>query len=95
MPTYSVLADVNEQEIQNAQELVSIWGEVQQDIEEFGGTLLDSYALAGSYDFLLIFEVPDEDTVIQASIAIERYGLDTETMRAIPTDQFGELVQDI
>ncbi|MBX0294479.1 GYD domain-containing protein [Haloarcula nitratireducens] len=95
MPTYSVLADVNEQEIQNAQELVSIWGDVQQDIEDLGGELLDSYALAGSYDFLLTFEVPDEDTVLQASIAIERYGLDTETMRAVPTERFGELVMDI
>ena len=95
MATYTVLADVNEKEFQNPQELVTIWGDVREDIERLGGELLDSYALVGGYDFQLTFEVADEDAAIQIAMAIERHGLDTETMRALPIDRLGELVDDV
>jgi uncharacterized protein with GYD domain len=95
MGTYTVLADVNGQEFQNPQELVTIWGEVREDIERLGGELVDSYALVGGYDFQLTFEVPEEDAAIQIAMAIERHGLDTETMRALSIDRLGELVDDV
>ena len=95
MSTYTVLADVNEREFQNAQELVTIWGDIREDVERLGGELVDSYALVGGYDFLLTFEVDDEDAAMQIAIAIERHGLDTETMRAVPIERMGELVDDI
>lgn len=95
MGTFTILADVNEQEFQNPQELVTIWGSIREDIERLGGELVDSYALVGSYDFVLTFEVPEEDAALQIALAIERYGLDTRTMRAISIDRFGELVDDI
>lgn len=95
MSTYTVLADVNEGEFQNAQELVSIWGDIREDIERLGGDLLDSYALIGGYDFLLTFEVEEEDAAMQIAMAIERHGLDTQTMRAMSIDRMGELVDDI
>ena len=95
MPTYIVLADVNEQEFQNPQELVTVWGEIQADIERLGGELRESYALIGGYDFQLTFEVPEDDTAIQIAMAIERHGLDTKTMRALSIDRVGELIEDI
>lgn len=95
MVTYTILADVNEQEFQNPQELVTIWGEIREDIERLGGELIDSYALIGGYDYRLTFEVTDEDTAMQIALAIERHGLDTQTMRAISIDRLGELVDDI
>ncbi|QLG62901.1 GYD domain-containing protein [Halorarum salinum] len=95
MSTYIALADVNEQEFQNPQELVSIWGDIREDVEKLGGELLDSYALVGGYDFVVTFEVDEEDAAMQIAMAIERHGLDTQTMRAIPTDRLGELVDDI
>jgi uncharacterized protein with GYD domain len=94
MSTYTVLADVNEREFQNAQELVTIWGDIREDVERLGGELVDSYALVGGYDFLVTFEVDDEDAALQIAVAIERYGLDTETMRAVPIERMGELVED-
>lgn len=95
MGTFTILADVNEQEFQNPQELVTVWGDIRADIERLGGEVLDSYALVGSYDFQLTFEVDDDETAIQISMAVERHGLDTETMRALPIARLGELVEDV
>ncbi|WP_458204586.1 GYD domain-containing protein [Haladaptatus sp. NG-SE-30] len=94
MTTYTILADVNEQRFQNPQELGVIWGEITDDIESFGGELLDSYLLIGNYDFQITFEADDEDAVAQIAMAIQRHGLDTRTMRAIPVGRLGELVND-
>jgi uncharacterized protein with GYD domain len=93
--TYNILADVNEQEFQNPQELVTVWADIRADIERLGGEVRDSYALVGSYDFQVTFEVEDEDAAIQISMAVERHGLDTETMRAMPIDRLGELIDDV
>lgn len=93
--TYTVLANVNESEFQNPQELVSIWGNIRDDIEQLGGELVDSYALVGKYDFPLTLEIEDEDAALQVALAIERHGLDTETMRAIPVERMGELIDDL
>lgn len=97
MATYVALADVNAQEFQNAQELVTVWGEIRNDVEELGGELLDSYALLGGYDFMVMYEVPDdeEEVGMQVALALERHGLNTRTMRAHSTDRLGELVEDI
>lgn len=95
MGTYTVLADVNEQEFQNVQDLITVWADIREDIERLGGELIDSYALVGGFDFLLTFDVPDEDVALQIALAIERHGLDTRTMRAVSIDRFGELVDDI
>lgn len=95
MATYVVLATVDSTQFQNPQELVSIWGEIKNDVENLGGELLDSHALMGQYDFFLTYELPDDEAAIQVAIAIERYGLDTHSMRAISTDRLGELVDDV
>ena len=95
MSTYTILADVNEQAFQNPQELAAIWGDVRNDIERLGGKLLASYALVGGHDYQITFEVEEEDDAIRISMAVERHGLDTQTMRAIPVDRLGELIEDI
>jgi uncharacterized protein with GYD domain len=93
--TYVLLVSVNEPEVQNVQELVSVWGDVRRDIERLGGTLRTTYGLLGRYDYLVIFEAPDGGTALQISVAMERYGLDVETLEGIPLEQFGELVEEI
>lgn len=95
MPTYILQIDVNEDEYQNPQELVSVWGAIREDIERLGGEVGTTYAVLGDYDFHLIVDVPDGETAFQATQAIERYDLDTKTMRALPLERIGELIDDI
>lgn len=95
MPTYAVLADVDGGAIQNAQELATLWGEIEADIEDAGGTVSDSYVVAGGYDLLLIYDVEDTEMAIQVAIAIQRHGLDTRTLPILPIEGFGDLVDDV
>lgn len=94
MPTYLSQIDVNEDEYQNPQELVAVWGTIRQEVEDLGGEISTTYAVLGDYDFHIVFEVPDGETAFQVTQAIERHGLDTTTMRALALDQIGTLVDD-
>lgn len=95
MGTYMAMVDVSDENVQNIQELASMWGGLQADIEQFGGELKDAYAILGEHDFLVIFEADGRDGAFKTSISIERYGLDTQTMEIIPVDEMGKLVEDI
>lgn len=95
MPTYICQIDVNEGEFRNPQELVSVWGNVREDVERLDGEIGDTYAVLGDYDFHVIFRVPDDGTAFQVTQVIERHGLDTRTMQALSIDQIGELVDDV
>jgi uncharacterized protein with GYD domain len=94
MPTYITQVDVNEDQFQNAQELVSIWGAIRDDIEDLGGELDETYAILGDYDFHVMFTVDSNEAAFQVTQVIERHGLDTKTMEALPLDRIGEIVQD-
>lgn len=89
------LVDVNEPEIQNPQQLATIWGDIENDVANRGGELIDAYAILGERDFLVLFEAEGRNQAFQISIAIERYGLDTQTMELIPQEDLGQLVEDI
>jgi len=94
MPTYITQVDVNEDQFQNAQELVSIWGAIREDIQELGGEVHETYAVLGGYDFHITFSVDSNEAAFQVTQVIERHGLDTETMEALEIDRIGEIVQD-
>ena len=95
MSTYLVLADVDPDAFQNAQELASIWGEIEAEIEQQGGEPGVSYAVAGEYDFLLTYDAEDTETAMKIAVAIERHGLDTQTMPAVPVERLGDVVDDV
>lgn len=95
MPTFVVLADVRGEAVQNPQDLGSLWGELRTEIEEQGGTPGESYVVAGEYDLLLTYDAEDVETALTVAIAIERRGLETKTMPAVPIDRLGDLVEDV
>ncbi|MFC7166727.1 GYD domain-containing protein [Halospeciosus flavus] len=95
MSTYVALADVNEGEFQNVQELAAIWGDVRADIEGLDCELRDAYVLLGDHDALLVFDAEDEHQALEVSMAVERYGVHLDTMEAIDVDDLGKVVEDI
>jgi uncharacterized protein with GYD domain len=48
--------------------------EVNQEITEFGCTVLSQYALLGPYDFLTIVEAPDNETIAHLSVDLGSRG---------------------
>lgn len=73
--------------------------------EEFGRRLVEelpqvqrvaSYALLGEYDFLHIFEAPDAQTAAAVALLANTFGnAVTQTLTAIPFDQFREIVERV
>jgi uncharacterized protein with GYD domain len=59
-------------------------------------TDLTSYALLGSYDFLYIFEAPDANTATKVALLAQAFGAaTTETLTAIPLDEFSAMLDDV
>lgn len=55
-----------------------------------------SYALLGEYDFLHIFEAPDAKTAAHVALLANVFGhCTTQTLTAIPFDEFKEIVEKI
>ncbi|MFP8955742.1 GYD domain-containing protein [Natrialbaceae archaeon A-CW3] len=95
MPLYASAVEVTDRDVQNAQELASIWGEIRAELESHDAELIDSYAVLGGYDFLVIFEAPDTEAAFTAAVTLHRHGLDAETMGLLDTDQFANIVDEI
>ena len=94
MSKYASLVKVKK-EFQNPQDLVSNWGDIRTDLEEFDVELEHSYAMLGEYDFLVIMDAPGRDAAYQAGIALERHGFDSQTMEIIPTEELAQVVDDV
>jgi uncharacterized protein with GYD domain len=95
MPTYATLVDLADRDVQNAQELATIWGEIRTEFETHGAELRDSYAALGEYDFLIVFETDDNEAAFKAAITLHRHGLEGETMEVVDTDDLSDIVDEI
>lgn len=95
MPPFICQVDVDQDKFQNPQEFATVWGQIHEEIERLGGDVIGTYAVLGNYDFHITFDIDDADAAFQVSQVIERHGLDTTTMRAIPLDRIGDLVDDV
>ncbi len=55
-----------------------------------------SYALLGAYDFLHIFEAPDARSAAKVALLANIFGnCTTQTLTAIPFDEFRALLEEI
>jgi uncharacterized protein with GYD domain len=94
MQTWLSLVEVDGAEFQDLQELASLWGDISLELEEIDAEIVETYALLGRFDFLLVFEAPDRDSVFELALAAERHGLDMTTMEGVPIEHFGSLVDE-
>ncbi|WP_254767293.1 GYD domain-containing protein [Salinilacihabitans rarus] len=95
MPAYVSLVDTADRDVQNAQELASIWGEIRTEFEEHEAELVDSYAILGEHDFLVIFEAPDREAAFRSALTLRRHDLSAQTMAIVDTADFAHYVDDI
>ncbi|HEY67833.1 MAG TPA: GYD domain-containing protein [Thermoflexia bacterium] len=55
-----------------------------------------SYALLGEYDFLHIFEAPDARTATKVALLAQTFGAGaTQTLTAIPLDEFRAILEEV
>jgi uncharacterized protein with GYD domain len=55
-----------------------------------------SYALLGAYDFLHVFEAPDAKVAARVALLANTFGVSsTETLTAIPFEEFREMLDEV
>lgn len=57
---------------------------------------ISHYALLGQYDFMDIYEAPNEEVAAKVSMICQQHGaMQTQSMTAIPYNRFLELTQEV
>ena len=89
MATYIMLSTLTPEGIQTVKKNPKRIREVNDEIEQLGGTVKAQWATLGRFDFVNIVEAPNEQ--VMARISLELGGRGTtrfETLTAIPIDDF-------
>jgi uncharacterized protein with GYD domain len=83
MPTYIVLGSFTEQGLRNIKDSPTRAAAVSDMAKKAGASLKDTYWTLGQYDFVAIFEAPDDVTMTALGASIGKLGnVRTQTLRA-------------
>ena len=98
MPTFVLmtkLAPAVNREMKNREEIGQEWKK-NVDAKCPSVRWLGHWALLGPYDFMDLFEAPDEETAAKVSmISLQRGAIQAESWTAIPYSRFVELTKEI
>ena len=65
-----------------------------QLVEQAGGRVREMVWTMGAYDFITVFEAPDDETAAEIMMKLQRTGAEhTETLRAFTRDEAEEIVR--
>ncbi|HEY2330849.1 MAG TPA: GYD domain-containing protein [Acidimicrobiales bacterium] len=89
MPTYILLSTLTAEGRKTLQNDPQRLNRVNDEVEAFGCTVIDQYAVLGPYDFVTLVEAPNNSTVAQLSLDLGSRGtVNILTLPAIPIDDF-------
>ncbi|MBI3762341.1 MAG: GYD domain-containing protein [Chloroflexi bacterium] len=96
MPTYISLNRWTQQGIQTVKDSPARLAAAQQAARAMGGEIKAFYLVMGQYDFVTVFEAPDDATVARFLLALGGQGnVQTETLRAFTEDEFRKIVASL
>jgi len=98
MTTFVLLSRISLEGARHVRSLAQMDQEFQQRLEERFPEVerVASYALLGAYDFLHIFEAPDAKVAAKVALLANTFGVaSTETLTAIPFDEFREMLDEV
>lgn len=93
MASYIILGRYTEQGVRNIKEGPQRVEAARRAIEAAGGKMSAYYLTLGQYDFVVVAEGPDDETVARVLLAIASAGnIKTETLRAFTEEEFRRIV---
>ncbi len=94
MPTYITLANLTDQGVRTMNDLPQRLQNADQMFDSMGAKLRDVYLTMGAYDYVVIADAPDDETMARLSLAIAGQGnIRTQTLRAFDRDEAIRLVE--
>lgn len=95
MPTYITLNRFTEEALDDLEAMEDVMAEDIVAIEELGGEFHGLWLTFGQYDAVGITGLPDDETAMRLVGHLNRNrGTRTETLKAIPADEAGELLTE-
>ncbi len=98
MPTYILLTRLSPEAVKTPKDLEKLEKEVSHKIKVECPKVkwLSNYSILGPYDYVDIFEAPDEMTASKVVMIIRSFGhASTETWTAIPWSRFQEMASKV
>lgn len=96
MPTYVSLLKMTPDGAKDIKGLSGRFNDFRKNVEKAKGRLIGAYALMGNYDYLAIVDVPDDTAAVSLALKVAQRGTSTtQTMRAIPMEEFVKLVESL
>ena len=98
MATYILLTRISPESMGSPKKLMKLEQEVQSSIKKHCPQVkwISNYAVLGPYDYLDVFEAPDDVTAIKVVTIIRSFGhATTETWGAIPWEQFKTTLDEL
>ena len=95
MPTYVLLTRLTPETVKTPHELARLEKAVSDAIRRDCPQVrwLANYAILGPYDYLDIFDAPDETVAARVVIVVRSFGhAETETWTALPWERFKALI---
>lgn len=96
MPTYITLSTLTDQGVRNMKDLARRLQNAEQTFAQLGATLREVYLLMGQYDYVVVAEAPDDETIARVSLMIAGQGnVRTQTVRAFDRSEMLRLVEGL
>ena len=94
MAIFAALGRLTEQGLKNIDAIGPRHKKAAERAEEQGVQIVGSYALMGLYDFLVILEAPDAETVVSVLTKESEHGnIRYNTMQAFPIESFAQSLE--
>ena len=96
MPTYISIANLTDQGIRNMKDLSRRLQNAEHTFAQMGAELKEVYLLMGQFDYIVIAESPDDETMARITLTVAGQGnVRTQTSRAFNREEMMKLVEDL
>ena len=88
MATYISLLTYTDQGIRNAKGSPERQQQAEDQLRQLGGRFIENYLTMGEYDYVLVWEAPDDEAAARFMLTLGAAGnIRTKTLKAFPRDQ--------
>ena len=96
MATYISLLNYTDQGIRNAKGSPERQQQAEDQLRQLGGRFIENYLTMGEYDYVLVWEAPDDETAARFMLTLGSAGnIRTKTLKAFPRDQAQSILRSL
>lgn len=96
MPGYIVLGHYTQKGMDQLKEIPELIKKHKAEREKMGVRMVGTWLTMGEYDFVSVYDAPDDHTMATSLLMTGMAGLvKTQTMRALSEDEFAQIVSQL